>query len=443
MGTMFRDYIVGRIPDDWTIDRIAELLSEEFSGTWGPENANGVSVLRSTNFQNNGYLNLDSVAVREIPENHLSNKAINIGDILLERSGGGPQQPVGRVSWCDDRVTGWTFSNFCQILRPSAGVDSKFLFYALYYLHMSSITLTYQNQTTGIRNLQYKSYLRISIPLPPLPEQRKIAEILSTVDETIEKTDAIIQETQQLKKGLMQKLFTEGIGHTRFREWGRSELKGSRIQISAIEELPESWEVRKISEIAKDKKGAVKIGPFGSQLKKEEMVNSGILVFGQENVFTRDFKVGTYFISPRKFELLKSVEIFPSDIVLTMMGTIGDCCVVPEDIDRGIMDSHLMRIQIREWVNPHFIARLIRESSTVKKQVKCLSQGAIMSGLNLSLVKDIFLPIPPIDEQNSIEEILSELDAKIETEQAFKAELEQLKKGIMQILLTGKVRVKV
>ena len=85
----------------------------------------------------------------------------------------------------------------------------------------------------------------------------------------------------------------------------------------------------------------------------------------------------------------------------------------------------------------------MEQSLTVKKQVECLSQGAIMSGLNLSLVKDIFLPIPPIDEQNRIEEILSELDAKIETEQAFKAELEQLKKGLIQVLLTGKIRVKV
>jgi len=125
------------------------------------------------------------------------------------------------------------------------------------------------------------------------------------------------------------------------------------------------------------------------------------------------------------------------------MGTIGDSVVVPKNIKKGIMDSHLMRIQPLDMVNPYFISRLISESHIVKSQIDCLSQGAIMSGLNLELVKSILLPIPPIEEQNEIESILAEVDHKIEKEHATKNQLEQLKNGLMQVLLTGQVRVSV
>lgn len=221
---------------------------------------------------------------------------------------------------------------------------------------------------------------------------------------------------------------------TAFKEWDRSNLKGSRVQISAIGRLPESWMVKRIGDLAKNKKGAIKIGPFGSQLKKEEMVESGVSVFGQENVFNKNFKKGTYFISKEKYEKLKSVELFAGDIVLTMMGTIGDCCVVPPEINTGIMDSHLMRIQVNESVNPNYFSRLIRESYIVKKQVECLSQGAIMSGLNLALVKDIYLPIPPLPEQRKIAEILSTVDEGIEKTDAIIEQTQQFKNGLMQKL---------
>ena len=427
MGTMFRDYMVGRIPDDWTIDRIAGLLSEEFSGTWGPENVNGVSVLRSTNFQNSGYLNLDSVAVREIPENHLSNKAINIGDILLERSGGGPQQPVGRVSWCDDRVTGWTFSNFCQILRSSAGVDSKFLFYALYYLHMSSITLTYQNQTTGIRNLEYKSYLRISIPLPPLPEQRKIAEILSTVDENIEKTDAIIQETQQLKKGLMQKFFTEGIGHTRFKE-------------TKIGRIPEEWEVVPVGQIAKDTllgTNQTSNARTGIPLMKMGNVTRGQFVFDRVEYVDKETAVSLQGFVLRDGDFLFNTRNTPE--------LVGKSAVWKAKYGYALYNNNLLRIGFKKniihstdyvsfWMNSH------RGLSQLRRLVSGTTSVAAIYWKEL---RKYPVPVTSLEEQERITKILLEVDSKSEAETTYKLELEQLKKGLMQVLLTGKIRVKV
>jgi type I restriction enzyme S subunit len=268
------------------------------------------------------------------------------------------------------------------------------------------------------------------LPLPPLPEQKRIAEILTTVDEAIEKTAQIIEKTKEVKKGLMQKLLTRGIGH-------------KKIKRTEIGEIPGEWKIEKIANLAKENKGSIKIGPFGSQLKKAEMVDSGIRVYGQENVYRKNFNTGEYFITSEKFQKLKTVEIFPGDVLITMMGTIGDCCVVPSDIEKGIMDSHLMRIQAEKTINPYYLARLIRESLIVRKQIVEMSQGGIMGGLNLSIVKEIKIPVPSLEEQTQIENIMTRVDIKIENEQTYKSELEQIKKGLMQVLLTGKIRVAV
>lgn len=205
-------------------------------------------------------------------------------------------------------------------------------------------------------------------------------------------------------------------------------------KVPNIGKFPKDWDVCRIGDLVKDKKGAMKIGPFGSQLKKEEMTAGGVKVYGQENIYKRNFNIGTYYISDEKFRLLKSVELFPKDVVITMMGTIGDCCVVPIEIEKGIMDSHLMRIQPNDSILPEFMARMIKDSNLVKKQIIRLSQGAIMSGLNLSLIRDVVIPIPSIKEQRQINKILSNVDDAIEKTDAIIKETQQLKKGLMEKL---------
>jgi type I restriction enzyme S subunit len=439
MATILRANKKMHIPSDWEFSPIGNLAeihggstpSTEDLGYWKDGNILWATPTDITGLSSK----FISDTHRKITKKAVNETALRLCDpgtlIMTSRA------TIGYPAIADKQIT--TNQGF---INMHCGNKLEVIFF-YYWIIQNRTLLERYSQGSTFLELSKKDFRRFHISLPPLAEQRKISEILSTVDEAIEKTNAIIQQTLQLKKGLMQKLFTEGIGHTRFREWDRSNLKGSRVQISAIGRLPESWAVTRIGDLAKNKKGAIKIGPFGSQLRKEEMVKYGVSVYGQENVFNKDFKIGTYFISNEKYEQLKSVTLYPGDIVLTMMGTIGDCCVVPPDINTGIMDSHLMRIQVNESVNPNYFSRLIRESSIVKKQVECLSQGAIMSGLNLSLVKDIYLPIPPIAEQTEIEEILSAVDTRIVTEQSYKAELERLKKGLMQVLLTGQVRVKV
>ena len=143
----------------------------------------------------------------------------------------------------------------------------------------------------------------------------------------------------------------------------------------------------------------MKIGPFGSALKKEYFVEEGIKVYAQENAFTGDFSMGDYFITEDKYKELKSCELYPGDLVISMMGTIGACAIFPKNAEKGIMNSHLLRLQFNNEVIPEYIMYLLRDSVLIRKQIDRLSVGSIMSGLSSSVVKKLVFPIPMFSEQ--------------------------------------------
>ena len=188
---------VGRVlPQDWrwvTLEAIVKLAD---SGVWGEADPDeGVSVLRSTNFNNNGTLDLTKLTFRDISPNDRDSKGLRAGDILLERSGGGPSQPVGRVCIFDGDSEPHVFGNFCQRLRVDADVcENAFLFWYLYAFHSTGQTASYQRRTTGIRNLEYRRYIAQSIPLPPMPVQRKIAAKAKEKMDTVERAEAATHE---------------------------------------------------------------------------------------------------------------------------------------------------------------------------------------------------------------------------------------------------------
>ena len=116
------------------------------------------------------------------------------------------------------------------------------------------------------------------------------------------------------------------------------------MEVPELRSLPRDWSVETVDGVACKHKGAIKIGPFGSQLKRIDMIAEGYKVYGQENVYQKDFSLGERFIPQQKFQQLRSCVLNAGDVVITMMGTIGAAAVVPDGIAPGVMDSHLLRI---------------------------------------------------------------------------------------------------
>ena len=176
--------------------------------------------------------------------------------------------------------------------------------------------------------------------------------------------------------------------------------------------VPEGWEVSTFRRRLRPYDG-IKIGPFGSQLKLDEMSVSGYKVYGQANVIARDFAKGRKFIAPSKFQELAACEIRPGDLVVTMMGTSGRCGCVPQNAVPGIMDSHLLRLRTTASLNHRFVALVIDESRYIKEQVGVVGKGSIMQGLNSGMIKNLLLTIPPLPEQVAIVRFLGYVDRRI------------------------------
>lgn len=193
----------------------------------------------------------------------------------------------------------------------------------------------------------------------------------------------------------------------------------------------------RVEQIAMSSRGAIKIGPFGSQLRKEEMVSDGVKVYGQENVILGNWRVGDRRIRHSKYIALSSCEMKAGDVVLTMMGTIGRCAVFPEGAELGIMDSHLLRIQADpNIIDRSFLGTVLSSERVVGRQVDRLSHGSIMAGLSSAIVRRLELPLPPISEQRRIAGILDTLDETIRKSEQVIAKLQQMKQGLLHDLLT-------
>jgi len=207
----FKNSPLGRIPEEWEVVRLGEVIYRIENGIWGDEidtSGDIYPVIRSTEINVEGKIDLGSVAYRKIPKKKIERYKLSSGDILIVSSSGSLNL-IGRTAIIKNisQREILLFSNFMIRIRPS-GIDSYFLFYFLksdnYYLFLNS----FQETTTGLRNFPKKEFLDLQIPLPPLPEQQRIAEILSQIDNTIEKEEAYKQKLERIKKGLMEDLLT-------------------------------------------------------------------------------------------------------------------------------------------------------------------------------------------------------------------------------------------
>ena len=210
-------------------------------------------------------------------------------------------------------------------------------------------------------------------------------------------------------------------------------------------DVPANWEVSTLRRRLRTY-GGIKIGPFGSQLKLEQMSPSGYKVYGQANVIARDFARGTKFVDQEKFNELSACVVLPGDLLVTMMGTSGRCAYVPDDAVMGIMDSHLLRLRTNGSLNIKFASLIIDESSYVKDQIETAGKGSIMHGLNSSIVKDLVLALPPLSEQTAIVRFLDHADRRIRryirARQKLIALLEEQKQAIIHQAVTGQIDVR-
>lgn len=165
-----------------------------------------VGVIRNTNFTKDGLLDDSEIAYLSVEEKQFESRKLLKGDIILEKSGGGPKQPVGRVTLFEKNEGDFSFSNFTSAIRikDRNKLDYYFLHRFLFFEYISGSTETMQRQSTGIRNLQLNEYKEIIIPIPPLPEQKRIVSIFDKAFAAIDKAKANAEQNLNNAKELYE-----------------------------------------------------------------------------------------------------------------------------------------------------------------------------------------------------------------------------------------------
>ena len=271
------------------------------------------------------------------------------------------------------------------------------------------------------------------------PEQTKIAEILSTVDQAIEQTEALIAKQQRTKTGLMQDLLTRGIdenGNLRSEE-------NHQFKDSQLGRIPVEWEVKEIQELLADVNPPMRSGPFGSALLKEELSESGIPLLGIDNVLPEKFVPHfNRFVTRKKARQLKRFRVRPNDVMITIMGTVGRSCVVPSDIGEALSSKHVWAISFDEKVySPYLACTQFNHSPWVLNHFAKDMQGGIMTSIRSETLRSTPLPVPPPSEMREIEGRLRTISAGLGANKVLLRKLVSLKTALMQDLLSGRRRV--
>lgn len=211
--------------------KLYKLFEKPISGEWGNEpnqDELGIEVIRTTNFSDDIRYKVNSeMTHRVIDDSKIESKRLVYGDIIIEKSGGSPKQPVGRVMFYDylDSVPRLC-NNFTAILRPVAGNEPKFLAYLLNYLYHRGVVLKHQNKTTGIINLKVNNYLKsTSVWIPPYETQKQIVKLLDTAQGLIDARKEQIELVDELIKSLFYEMFGDPIINPK--RWEKMQLKKS------------------------------------------------------------------------------------------------------------------------------------------------------------------------------------------------------------------------
>jgi type I restriction enzyme S subunit len=373
---------LGEIPLDWVVVRFKDIASNS-TVRFGEKSGKCIDLEHLE--QNSGkLLGWDTISNKSSTKNHFKK-----GDILF-----GKLRPYLRKFWFAEFEGGC--STEIMVFKPKTNTEKKYLFYIVQQDSFIENAISNSFGTKMPRS-SWSDVAEYKLAVPPLPEQQKIATILSTIDEKIEIIDAQITQTRELKKGLMQKLLTRGIGHTKFKD-------------SVLGEIPESWEVKDFIDVMVLQRGFDL--PTGKRRKGQVplIASNGIIDSHDE------------------------VKVKGPVIVTGRSGTIGK--VYFEERDSWPLNTTLY-VKDFKGNDPRFLYYFL-----IAQDIKQYGTGTGVPTLNRNVVHLTKVCVPDsIKEQQDIATILNTVDTKLAILQTKKENYQELKKGLMQQLLTGKVRV--
>ncbi len=405
----YKNTDVGVIPEDWEVKRLEE-ISNIIMGQSPNSDSYNDDKIGVPFFQGNSEFGRINPTVKKWCSEPI--KIVEPLDILIS-----VRAPVGAVNIntyrsCIGRGLG--------AIRANYDTNYKYLFYVMANSRNVLNSSAQGSTFTAINSGDLKNH---KVAIPPLKEQEKIAEILSTVDCQIDDTEKLIEKCRVLKKGLMQRLLTKGIGHSEFKK-------------SEVGEIPVGWEVKKLGDIVNSERkityGIVQPGEYDEN--GVYLIKAGDYSNGWAEVDTL-FKVSNEIENKYSRSRLKE-----NDILFTIVGSVGNVALVPEHLEGANLTQQTARISINKNIGDSIYYYYLVQGNLFKMNTNKFLKTGVQPSINLSDLEIFKVPVPPVEEQKKIAKILSSVDRNIKEYDNKKQRLEELKKGLMQQLLTGKIR---
>ena len=409
------DTILGDIPDDWESRPLRSLLADDLSGDWGNDEGDvTLDVLRSTNFTDSGNLKLDDIAKRGFTRAKADKIQVEPNDILVERSGGGPNQPVGRVAMIREEMPDTGFANFVQTLRPDADqIVPEMLLWSLHQLNKSGFVEKLQHQTTQMRNLDLRDYLKVLLPVPKDPaEQSRIAETLKAADDHIRTIEEQIRKAERVKKALLQ-AFPPSAKH------------GSGKPLYRVADITSGF-------------------TKGRDLAGHKTVEVAYLTV--VNVLEGRVDLSDVSKAEVKLHEVEHYGLRDGDILMTEGGDrdkVGRGSIWLGQIPQIVCQNHIFRVRLNtEEVLPWFMHYLLQTYSAKRYFATRAKQSSNLCSINSREMRLFELPKLSTKEQEPWVERLRSADAVIAACENQLTAARRVKQSLLQNLLTGKIRLK-
>ena len=389
--------------------KLKDITGKALSGEWGTDDETGVGipVLRTTNFTNEGIVNYENVVTRIITKKDISEKYLQSGDIIIEKSGGSDKQPVGRVIYFDGPENTYLFNNFTGLLRVRDKNEwfPRYVFYSLFANYKKGGTRPFENKTTGLHNLKTDDYVsRYEITEIPLNKQVAICAQLDQILKVINLRRKEISNLDDLIKARFVEMF--GDPETNSKGWAEISLSEKLNVLGGYAFKSDQFE----------ETGGIPVLRIGN-------INSGY--FKPVNM--------VYWKEDRSLE---RYAMYPGDLVMSLTGTVGkddygNVCILGNAYEMYYLNQRNAKLELKDGLDKYYLAELLKFSQ-VNKKLTGISRGVRQANISNKDILNLVAPIPPMELQQQFANFVEQIAKSKATVQKALDETQLLFDSLMQ-----------
>jgi len=471
------------LPKNWVETEFKELAAFVIGGDWGKDlefefdvDSEIVFCIRGSEIKNWERDKGSTASIRKIKSSSLEKRALVEGDILLEISGGGPDQPVGRTIYIDEEALDVNTdykkvcTNFLRMVRLYDNLDKKFIKHYLDSFYLSGEILKYQGGSNNLRNLKYKEFETIKVPLPPLAEQQRIVAKLDDLFRHLDNLKTRLNHIPQILKNFRQAVLTQAVTGNLTEEWRKGKeldteyfkeieslhskkkkpvkvrgKKGFNEELK-LYDIPKQWNWIPNFKLTVDGGNAICAGPFGTIFKAKDFRDEGVPIIFLRHVKKEGFNQNKpKYMEPSVWKVHhQEYSIYGGELLITKLGDPpGEATIFPNDFGTAMVTPDVMKANYNDNIFSTKYASFFFNSKVCKDLVAEISFGMTRLRIDLTMFKSFPIAVPSKEEQTEIVKRVEALFAKadaIETQyQSLKTKIDSLPQAILAKAFKGEL----